>query len=92
MAALSLSRGKRSAEEEIARLPDEYLNNTNQETAWALVRTGGWKPNTVTGPKEWVPYSAMLYTSLPTDQEITDFATFLYCKLNQPEAFPTDLF
>jgi len=85
-------RGKRSAEEEIARLQDEYLNNTNQETAWALVRTGGWKPNTVTGPKEWVPYSAMLYASVPTDQEINDFATFLYCKLNQPEAFPSDLF
>merc|ERR1712142_502543 len=88
----SPSRGKRSAEEDIARLTGEYLNNTNQETAWALIKAGGWKPNTVTGPKEWVPYSAMLYTSVPTDQEITDFATFLYCKLNQPEAFPSDLF
>lgn len=86
------SRSKRSAEEDIARLEGEYLNNTNKDTAWALLGAGGWKPNTVTGPKEWVPYSAMLYASVPTDQQITDFATFLFCKLNQPEAFPTDLF
>jgi len=87
-------RGKRSVEteEEIVRLKEEYLNNTNQDTASALLRSGGWKPNTVTGPKEWVTYSAMLYTSLPTQEEIKDFATFLYCKLNQPQAFPTDLF
>jgi len=88
----SLSRGKRSTEEEIARLQGEYLNSTNQDTALALLRVEGWWPNTVTGPKEWVPYSAMLYASVPTDQEINDFATFLYCKLNQPEAFPSDLF
>ena len=87
-------RSKRSAvkEEEIVKLKEEYLNNTNLDTAWALLRAGGWKPSTVTGPKEWVTYSAMLYTSLPTQEEIKDFATFLYCKLNQPQAFPTDLF
>jgi len=87
-------RGKRSAmkEEEIVKLKEEYLNNTNLDTAWALLRAGGWKPSTVTGPKEWVTYSAMLYTSLPTEEGIKDFATFLYCKLNQPQAFPTDLF
>ena len=86
------SAGDAQAEDDLHKLEQEYLNNTNQDTAWALLNAGGWRPNTVTGPKEWVTYSAMLYTSIPTDTEIKDFATFLYCKLNQPTAQPTDLF
>ena len=88
-------RDKRSAgeaEKNLARLEQEYLNNTNQDTAWALLQAGGWRPNTLSGPKEWTTFSAMLFTSLPTNQEIRDFASFIYCKLNQPEAKPTDLF
>ena len=86
------SRGRRSADEDVERLEQEYLDNTTRDTAMDLLQVKGWRPNTTTGPQEWVIYSAMLYTSLPTDQELADFATFIYCKLNQPEALPTDLF
>ena len=88
----AFSRGRRSADEDVERLEQEYLDNTTLDTAMDLLHVKGWRPNTTTGPQEWVIYSAMLYTSLPTDQELADFATFIYCKLNQPEALPTDLF
>ena len=79
-------REKRSTDGDIARLEEEYLDNTNKETAEALLEAGaGWQPNTVTGPEQWVAYSAMLTSSLPSNQMIRDFATFIYCKLNYPE-------
>ena len=77
---------KRSTDGDLARLEQEYLENTNMETADALLAAGGWHPNTVTGPEQWITYSAMLTSSLPTNQMIRDFATFIYCKLNHPES------
>jgi len=87
-------RRKRSTDEDIdiATLEQEYLDNTDMETAGALLAAGGWTPSTTTGPKEWITFSAMLYRSLPTEEMIKDFATFLYCKLNNPDALPQDLF
>ena len=79
-------RGKRSTEEELAQLKQNYLENSNKETAAALLAAGGWRPNTVTGPEEWINYSAMLTSSLPSHQMIRDFATFIYCKLNHPDS------
>ena len=80
-------RGKRSTDGDIARLEEKYLAKTNKENAEALLEAGGgWHPNTVTGPEQWVTYSAMLTSSLPSDQMIRDFATFIYCKLNHPDS------
>ena len=62
------------------------------EECWEKVQSedleavGGWKPNTVTGPQQWVTYSAMLTSSLSSGQMIRDFATFIYCKLNHPDS------
>jgi len=84
---------KRSADEnDLNWLEEDYLNNTNKNTAWALHNARQWSPNTVKGRKEWINYSAMLYISRPSDVAIKDFATFLYCKLNQPNARPNDLY
>ena len=81
------SRRKRSTDGDIARLEEEYLEKTNKETAKALLEArGGWQPNTVTGPQQWVTFSAMLTSSLSSDQMIRDFATFIYCKLNHPDS------
>ena len=79
------SSAKKYSEEDIARLEQEYLRNSNKKTAQALLDAGGWQPNTMTGPEQWVTYSAMLTHSLPTNQQIKDFAAFIFCKLNHPE-------
>ena len=80
-------RRKRSTDGDIARLEEEYLEKTNKETAEALLEArGGWQPGTVTGPQQWVTFSAMLTSSLSSDQMIRDFATFIYCKLNHPDS------
>ena len=82
-----IGRRKRSTDGDIARLEEEYLEKTNKETAKALLEArGGWQPNTVTGPQQWVTFSAMLTSSLSSDQMIRDFATFIYCKLNHPDS------
>ena len=75
---------KSYTEEEIGRLERDYLEKSSKETAEALLAAGGWRPNTLTGPEQWLTYSAMLTFSLPTNQMIRDFATFIYCKLNHP--------
>ena len=79
-------RSRRSTDGDIAQLEQEYLEKTNKETAEALLAAGGWHPGTVTGPEQWVTFSAMLTTSLPSNQMIRDFATFIYCKLNHPDS------
>ena len=76
---------QRSTSEDLAILEQEYLDNTNKETAKAVMDAGGWQPNTLTGPEQWIPYSAMLTYSFPSEQMIRDFATFIYCKLNHPD-------
>ena len=44
--------------------------------------TDPWTPNTLDGPDQWVPFSSMLVSSLPTDKKIRDFGYFIYCMLN----------
>ena len=81
----SVTTAQKYTDRDIARLKLEYLENSNKRTAAALLATGGWQPNTVTGPDQWITYSAMLTHSLPSDQQIRDFAAFIFCKLNYPE-------
>ena len=81
----TLVSAQKYTEEDIARLEQDYLENTNKKTAEALLAAGGWQPNTVTGPKQWITYSAMLTHSFPSQHQIKDFAAFIFCKLNHPE-------
>ena len=86
-------RGKReTSDDQMSELRQGYLANSNKETARKLLSADPWIPGTLAGPDQWVSYSAMLTYSLPSQQGIRDFATFIFCKLNQPRDHPTDLF
>ena len=86
-------RGKRdTSESQVSRLRQEYLENSTKQTARQLLAAEPWIPGTLNGTDQWLSYSAMLTVSLPSQQGIRDFATFIYCKLNQPLDHPVDLF
>merc|ERR1712156_653937 len=90
-------RRKRSAEDNegatISELEEEYLANPTQETAMSLLDKNPWEGNSLVGPEQWVSYEAMLTVSMIDDEELNDFATFMYCRLNQPDTdHPNDLF
>jgi len=90
-----LQQQKRSVldEEEVSQLQNEYLLNSNEESASRLLKVSPWIPGNFKGPHEWISYSAVLTTSLPDDDGIKDFATFMYCKLNKPEEdHPADIY
>jgi len=36
-------------------------------------------------PDQWVSYEAMLTSSMLKADQLKDFATFMYCRLNQPD-------
>ena len=88
---------KREAEEDveslIAEREQEYLDNSNTETALNLLKVNPWVPGTLTGPDQWISRSASVTYAMITEKQIRDFATFIFCKLNQPEFdHPRDLF
>merc|ERR1711868_161295 len=84
---------KREATLSKAELEEAYLKNSTEETADDLLDVSPWIPGNFTGPEQWISYSAMLTSSLPSQERIKDFATFIYCKLNQPGLdHPADLF
>jgi hypothetical protein len=83
----AISRGKRSAENEtesITELEKTYLLESTIDNAENLLKVSPWHPNTLNGPDQWISYEAMLTSSMPEEEEINDFAVFMYCKLNQP--------
>jgi len=85
--SISKARGKRAVTNEtelIEELEEQYLKDSSKENAWKLMGLKPWKPNTFTGPEQWVSYEAMLTWSMLSDEELNDFAMFMYCKLNQP--------
>merc|ERR1712215_538690 len=91
------SRGKRSSDEDsdiqIKQLQEEFLKESNHENAGKLLAVAPWIPGNFTGSDQWISYSAMLVYSMPSDVELQDFATFIYCKLNEPDNdHPADLF
>jgi len=91
------SRGKRAtdgdSEDNIELLKKEYLKESNHENAEKLLAVAPWIPGNFTGSDQWISYSAMLTYSLPNDVELEDFATFMFCKLNEPNNdHPVDLF
>merc|ERR1712210_254905 len=95
----SCRRKKRDAENtesdeaEIADLEQEYLANPTHEAANSLLHASPWKSNTLVGPEQWISYQAMLTTSMLEEEELNDFATFMYCRLNQPDTdHPKGLF
>ena len=86
-------RKKREVTNNKAELEEAYLKNSTKETADKLLAVSPWIPGNFTGPEQWISYSAMLTSSLPSQERIKDFATFIYCKLNQPGLdHPADLF
>jgi len=68
----------------IKQLEEQYLEDSSKENAWKLMSLKPWKANTFTGPEQWVSYEASLTWSMLSDEELNDFAMFIYCKLNQP--------
>ena len=85
------------AEEDVERLiaerEREYLDNSNTETALNLLKVSPWVPGTLSGPDQWISRSASVTYAMITEKQIRDFATFIFCKLNQPEFdHPRDLF
>ena len=81
------TRGKRDVTNQteiIEQLEEQYLEDSSKENAWKLMSLKPWKANTFTGPEQWVSYEAMLTWSMLSDEELNDFAMFIYCKLNQP--------
>merc|ERR1711971_329429 len=88
---------KRSAAEldevNIGDLEGEYLANPTHETAFSLLEARPWKGKTLVGPEQWISYQAMLTSSMLESEELNDFATFMYCRLNQPDTdHPKELF
>merc|ERR1712126_419115 len=87
------NRRKREATKDQAELEEAYLSNSTKDTAEELLAVSPWIPGNFTRPDQWISYSAMLTYSLPSEQGIRDFATFIYCKLNKAELdHPVDLF
>jgi len=77
----------------IAQYESEYLANSTQENAERLIEAKPWEPNTLEGPKQWVSYEAMLTDAMLDEEQLNDFAVFMYCKLNQPDLYhPRGLF
>jgi len=92
-------RKKRNADEadngsaKISDLEEEYFANPTVETADRLLDARPWKGNSLVGPEQWVSYQAMLTSSMLEEEELNDFATFMYCRLNQPDTdHPKELF
>jgi len=80
-------------EARIAELEAEYLTNPTRETALGLLEAKPWEGNSLVGPEQWISYQAMLTASMLGEEELNDFATFMYCKLNQPDTdHPKELF
>jgi len=80
-------------EAKIADLEGEYISNPTHETALNLLAARPWIGKSLVGPKEWVSYQAMLTASMLESEELNDFATFMYCRLNQPDTdHPKELF
>merc|ERR1712038_576403 len=85
--------GDDNQQAKIENLQEDYLANPTHETAMNLLNEKPWKGNTLVGPQQWIPYQAMLTASMIDEEELNDFATFLYCRLNQPDTdHPKDLF
>jgi len=68
----------------IEQFEEPYLEDSRQENAWKLMGLKPLKANTFTGPEKWMSNKAMLTVSMLSDEELNDFAMFMYCKLNQP--------
>lgn len=93
---IDIIKQKREAEFDdtrIAELEAEYLGNPTRETALRLLKARPWEGNTLVGPEQWISYQATLTASMLGQEELNDFATFMYCKLNQPDTdHPKELF
>ena len=76
---------KTGSEEALSAAEQEYLADSSQENAMRLLELRPWTPNTLTGPEQWVSFEAMLTTLMLNQEELTDFATFMFCKLNAAE-------
>jgi hypothetical protein len=74
-----------NTKEMISSYEEEYLTDSSQENARKLLDIQPWKPNTLVGPEQWISYEAMLTWSMLDEEELNDFAVFMFCKLNHPD-------
>jgi len=80
-------------EQAIAQRESTYLENPNRETALRLLQVRPWDGNSLVGPEQWASYQAMLTASMLGPEQLNDFATFMYCRLNHPDIdHPQELF
>jgi len=80
-------------EQATAQRESTYLENPNKETALTLLQVRPWDGNSLVGPEQWASYQAMLTASMLGPEQLNDFATFMYCRLNHPDIdHPKELF
>merc|ERR1711962_1868556 len=80
-------------EQAISQRETTYLENPNRETALRLPQVRPWDGNSLVGPEQWASYQAMLTASMLGPEQLNDFATFMYCRLNPPDIdHPQELF
>jgi len=72
----------RHPENNVGNLEQAYLNNSTKETAFPLISLGKWTPGTFKGKKQWINLAAMLTFNMLTEEQIGNFAIFIYCKFN----------
>jgi len=78
-------RTRRDTTETIGQIKQKYLGDSSRENAEKVMTIDPWIPNSLTGPEQWVSFEAMLTASMLNTEELNNFATFMYCKLNQQE-------
>jgi len=88
--SLQKQKGRRMQSSEntseiISKCQEEYLADSSKENAGKLLDIQPWKPNTLVGPDQWISYEAMLTWSMLGEEELNDFAVFMFCKLNHPD-------
>ena len=76
----------------IKKYEQAYLNNSSKENMEKLINLKPFKVNTLVGPEQWISYEAMLKMAMLDDRQMRDFATFMYCRLNEQLDHPKDLF
>merc|ERR1711915_1015032 len=61
---------------------ETHERNGLKEDPNVEIQTGEWTPGSLKGPDQWESYEEMLLSSMPNEQELFNFVTFIFCKLN----------
>ena len=69
--SLQNEKNKEIGKKSFKTLQQEYLANSNKETAKNLVMLGKWRPGTLRGKKQWTNYAANLQYSQRRHTQLT---------------------